>query len=202
MTLSDAKFNIILRSVSRHITLSPRDAEEFRSLLTYRRLRRRQYLLQEGDVCMYESYVLKGCLRAYAIDRNGFEHISMFAAEDWWISDLDSLIHRTPAQLTIDALEDSELLQLDWSAFQRLYEKVPQFERFFRILLQNAFIAHQQRILNTISLTAEQRYHEFVRKYNDFVRRIPQKHVAAYLGITPEFLSRIRRKAARRTPRS
>lgn len=197
MPIPDSKFNAILRNVSRHITLTTDEEKLFRSLLTYRRLRRRQYLLQEGDICRFENYVLSGVLRAYSIDRDGFEHITLFAIEDWWISDLGSFLTQTPATLTIDALEDSELLQLERASLEELYEKVPKFERFFRILLQNAFVAQQRRVLDTIARTAEERYREFASRYPAFLRRIPQKHIAAYLGITPEFLSRIRRGEAR-----
>lgn len=195
--IPDSKFNVILRNVSRHITLTSDEERIFRSLLGYRRIRRRQYLLQEGDICRHENYVLSGCLRAYYIDRDGFEHITQFAVEDWWISDLGSLLSQAPATLTIDALEDSELLQFDRPSLEELYRKIPKFERFFRILLQNAFVAQQRRILDTISRTAEERYREFASRYPTFLRRIPQKHIAAYLGITPEFLSRIRRKESR-----
>lgn len=195
--IPESKFNFILRNVSRHITLTADEEMILRSLLGYRRIRRRQYLLQEGDICRHENYVLSGCLRAYYVDDEGFEHITQFAIEDWWISDLGSFLTQTPATLTIDALEDSEVLQIDLPSLEQLYTKVPKFERFFRILLQNAFVAQQRRILDGIALTAEERYHEFASRYPGFLRRIPQKHVAAYLGITPEFLSRIRRKESR-----
>lgn len=194
MPVPDSKFNVILRNVSRHITLTKGEAEIFRSLLTYRRYRKRQFVLQEGDVCRQENYVLGGCLRAYHIDRDGFEHVTQFGIEDWWISDLDSFITQTPATLTIDALEDTEVLQIDPPSLEQLYERVPKFERFFRILLQNSFVAHQRRILDIIARTAEERYEDFALRYPAFLQRIPQKHIAAYLGITPEFLSRIRRK--------
>ncbi len=194
MPVPDSKFNVILRNVSRHITLTKGEAEIFRSLLTYRRYRKRQFVLQEGDICRQENYILRGCLRAYHIDRDGFEHVTMFGIEDWWISDLGSLITQTPAALTIDALEDTEVLQIDQASLEQLYQRVPKFERFFRILLQNSFVAHQRRILDIIARTAEERYEDFALRYPVFLQRIPQKHIAAYLGITPEFLSRIRRK--------
>lgn len=199
MTIPDSKFNTILRNVSRHVTLTEKETAVFRSFLSLRRIRKRQYLLQEGDVCRYESFVVTGCLRAYYVDRDGFEHITMFATEEWWVSDFSSLLTGTPAKLAIDALEDSELLQISRSGFDELCEKVPKFDRFFRILLQNAFIAHEQRILGIIAHTAEERYHDFAARHPAFLQRIPQKHIAAYLGITPEFLSRIRRKTSRPT---
>lgn len=199
MSIPDSKFNVILRNLSRHITLTPDEAGTFRSLLTYRRYRRRQYVLQEGDVCRHENYVLSGCLRAYSIDRDGFEHVMMFAIEDWWISDLDSLLTQRPSNLAIDALEDTEVLQIDPPSIEQLYRHVPKFERFFRILLQNAFVAHQRRIHDIIARTAEERFDDFAARHPAFLQRIPQKHIAAYLGITPEFLSRIRKKKAARS---
>lgn len=191
--IPESKFRLLLTNVSRHISLTRQEADIFRSLLTYRRLRKRQFLVQEGDVCRYESYVLKGCLRAYYIDRNGFEYTTMFAIEDWWISDLESLLKQTPATLNIEALEDTELLQIERAAHDTLLERVPKFERLFRLLLQNAYVAHQRRILGIISQSAQERYREFLQRYPQFVQRIPQKHIAGYLGITPEFLSRLRR---------
>lgn len=189
-----SKFNIILRNVSRHISLTDRESAYFQSLLFHRRIRKRQYLLQAGEVCLYESFVIQGCLRGYYVDREGFEHTTYFAMEDWWISDLESLIKKTPATMNIEALEDTEVLQIEQSAHELLCERVPKFERLFRLLLQNAYVAHQNRILAIISRPADQRYAEFVERYPKFVQRIPQKHIASYLGVTPEFLSRIRRQ--------
>ncbi|MCI0705968.1 MAG: Crp/Fnr family transcriptional regulator [Ignavibacteriae bacterium] len=190
--VSAEKFDILRRHISRHIALTVEEAEVLRSLFTVRRIRRRQYLLQEGDVSHYESYVLSGCLRAYVVDNEGFEHVLQFAIEDWWIGDMASFITGEPATLAIDALEDSEVLQLEKGAQEELYARVPTFDRFFRMLLQNAFVAHQRRILGIIAQTAEQRYLDFVTRYPKLVQRIPQKHIASYLGMTPEFLSRMR----------
>lgn len=189
-----SKFNIILRNISRHIQLTDAEAEFFRSLLTLRKFRRRQFLLHAGDVCRHEMYVLRGCLRGFYDGPDGSEHTTVLAAEDWWISDLESLLRKTPATMSIEALEETEVIQLEQSAHDLLYQRNQKFDRFFRILLQNAFIAHQRRILSIISLPAEQRYRDFVERYPQFARRVPQKHIASYLGITPEFLSRIRRK--------
>jgi CRP-like cAMP-binding protein len=191
--ITASKFNIILRNVSRTINLTDREVEYFKSVLSHRRLQRRQYLLQAGDVCRYESYIVDGCLRGYHFDREGSEHTTFLAVEDWWISDLESFIRKTPATMTIKALEDTEVLQIEQSAFEALCRQVPKFERLFRLLLQNAFIAHQRRILAIISQSAEERYQEFLERYPQIAQRVPQKHIASYLGVTPEFLSRIRR---------
>lgn len=153
-------------------------------------------MLQAGMTDRYENFVIKGLLRAYSVDNRGQEHIVMFAPEDWWISDLYSVIAETPATLNIDAMEDTEVLSIEKPDLEELFLKVPKFERLFRILLQNAFIAHQQRILNSISQTAEERYLQFRTKYADIEQRVPQHQIASYLGITPETLSRIRRQLA------
>lgn len=183
----------ILKNVSQHIKLTKEEEKFFISLLKHRKLRKRQYLLQAGDVSRYENFVAKGLLRAYTVDAKGQEHIAMFAMEGWWTSDLYSFLTNTPASQHIDALEDSEVFSIEKPDLEKLYEAVPKFERFFRILLQNAFVANQNRILASISETAEQQYLNFIKKYPSLEQRIPQHQIASFLGITPETISRIRK---------
>ena len=187
-------YDLILQNISRHIHLTHDEVELFKSLLHSRKLRKRQYLLQAGDVCLHDSFVTKGLLRAYTVDKTGQERVAMFAMEGWWISDMYSFLTNSPATQHIDALEDSEVLSIEKRDLESLYEKVPKFERFFRILLQHAFVANQQRILGSISQTAEELYVNFITKYPSFEQRIPQVQIASYLGITPETLSRVRRQ--------
>jgi CRP-like cAMP-binding protein len=187
-------FKTILQNISRHISLTPDEIKIFTSLLTAKQLRRRQYLLQAGDICRTENFVSSGLLRAYTVDRQNNEHTLMFAMEDWWISDLYSLITETPSTLHIEALEDSELFCIDKLSLESLYQQVPPFERLMRILFQNAFVAHQQRILSSISQSAEERYGAFIKKYALLEQRVPQTLIASYLGMTPETLSRIRKQ--------
>lgn len=191
-------FDILFRNISRHITLEPAEWDLFISLHQTKRIRRKEQLLKQGDICRTENFILSGCLRAYTIDEEGQEHIVLLGVEDWWISDLYSFLTQTPATFFIDALEESEILQITRNNLETLYEKVPKFERFFRILFQNAFIAQQQRINQSLSLTAEQRYLEFIRKYPQLEQRLSQKQISSYLGITPVFLSMLRRKLANR----
>lgn len=186
--------NLILKNISRHIDLSPNEEKYFLSILKQRSLRKRQYLLQAGDVCRYENFVTKGCLRAYTVDQEGEEHIAMFAMEDWWISDLYSFLTGTPATQHIEAMEESEVLQIEKDDLEKLYIEIPKFDRLMRLLLQNAFVATQQRILASISQTAEEQYLNFIKKYPALEQRVPQHQIASYLGITPETISRIRRK--------
>lgn len=187
-------FDPILRHISRHIQLTADEQDYFTAILKSKKVRRKQYVVQQGDVCRYENYVVSGSLRAYFADVSGFEHVVQFAVEDWWISDLASFITQTPASLNVDALENCELLQIHKADMEELYRHVPKFERFFRIMMQNAFAAQQQRILSNLSLAAEGRYLQFISSYPTFEMRFPQTQIASYLGITPEFLSKIRRQ--------
>lgn len=188
----DRFYEQILKHVTRIIPLSAEDQQLFINSLHARRLLRRQFLLQADDICKYENYVVEGCLRSFYVDDNGNEHTLHFALEDWWITDLESFLHRTPARVHIEALEPAWVLQIDKPSLDHLYETVPAFERFFRILHQQAYLAQNRRILNNISMSGEERYHELLQRYPGLVQRVPQKHIASYLGITPVFLSRIR----------
>lgn len=188
--------NILLNNISDYISLSDAEKDFFISVLQPKKLRRRQYLVQAGDVCRYESYVVKGCLRQYYVDESGQEHTVMIALEDWWTSDMYGLITGKPSLTNIEALEDAELLLIEKNNFEKLLLQVPQFERFFRIKLQRAFVGHQKRIIENMSLPADQRYLNFMEQYPLLEQRIPLKYIASYLGITAESLSRIRKQLA------
>ena len=136
---------------------------------------------------------MNGCLRGFTIDKDGFEHILNFAPKDWWIGDLYSLLAQRPGIINIEAIEDSEVLLLNREKQEELYYKVPKFERFFRIIIEKSLVAYQQRIIDNLSLTAEERYIKFCKKYPMLINSISQKHIAAYIGITPEFLSKLRK---------
>jgi len=187
----------ILQNVGKHIRLSESEADYFVSLLQRRTLKRKEFLLKEGDVCKTENFITKGCLRTYTIDENGVEHTIMFAMEDWWIGDLYGFWTQTPSTHFIEALEDSELLQISKPNLDKLLETVPKFERFYRIVFQNALIAERRRVNQNLSFTAEQRYLNFIEKYPELENRISLKLIATFLGITPEFLSMIRNKIAK-----
>ena len=189
---------LILKNINRHIRLDREETDYFLSLLQTRVIRRKEFLLRANEVCKNESFITKGCLRTYTIDDAGLEHTLMFATEDWWTGDLYSFLTQQPSGLMIDATEDTTILQISRANLEQLYQKVPKFERFFRIMFQNAFIAQQERIKQNLSFTAEQRYCQFLDKWPDLEQRLSQKQVASYLGITPEFLSMIRRKQARK----
>jgi len=189
-------FDLILQNIKKHIQLDTAEEEFFISLLDKKEIRKKGYLLKQNEICKTENFIIEGCLRMYTIDENGFEHIILFGVEDWWMSDLYSFLTKTPSAYYIDALEDTTVLQLTKSKMDTLYERVPKFERFFRILLQNAFIAQQNRINQNLSFTAEQRYLDFLKRFPQLEQRISQKQIAAYLGMTPVFLSMLRKKFA------
>lgn len=195
--MSAESTSLILQNIAKHITLDSNEQDYFLSLLQFKHIKRKDFLLQANEVIKTENFITKGCVRTYTIDSNGTEHIVMFGIEGWWVGDMYSFLTQLPANYFIDALEDTELLQISKSNLEKLYERVPKFERFFRIILQNAFIAQQQRINQNLSFTAEQRYLYFIQKYPSLEQRIPQKQIASYLGITPVFLSMLRKKLSK-----
>lgn len=188
---------MIIDHVLRRIVLTAAEQAHFVSLLKVRKLLPRQYLVQQGDVCQYESYVCKGFLRSFYVDEKGNDHTLHFAMEDWWISDSTSFHLQVPATRNIVALEASVLLQIEKSDLEQLYKDIPAFERFWRILEQKGGIAQDQRILNAISMTGAERYEALITKYPTLEQRMPQRHIASYLGITPVFLSQIRKQLSR-----
>jgi len=187
-------FEIIRKNIARHIQLEQEEFSYFTSLLKEKRLRKKQFLLEEGEVCSFECFVNSGCLRQYYLDDNAHEHILQFAISDWWIADQSSLLSGTPSRYFIDALEDSRILLLERACLEKLYADIPKFERFFRIAFQNSYVALQKRILASISQTAEERYLHFCQNYPEIEQKVPQHQVASYLGISPESLSRLRKQ--------
>lgn len=185
---------LILKNVSRFINLDTSEVDFFISVLQGKTFKKKEFLLQPGEVCKYQIFVTRGCLKNFIIDNKGFEYIGMFAVEDWWTGDMHSFITQTPATSFIEALEDTEVLLISKQNLETLYETVPKFERFFRILFQNSLVTQVQRINQSVAYTAEERYLSFIKKYPKLEQRIRQKQMAAYLGITPEFLSVIRKR--------
>jgi CRP-like cAMP-binding protein len=183
--------NLILQSIGKHIGLTEDEKKFFISLLHPKELGRRQALLHTGEVCKYSAFVNEGCLRGYTVDENGFEHVMNFAPQGWWIADMYSLISQKPGTLTIDAIEPSQLLLLSKVKQEMLYHEVPKFERFFRIITENSLVAYQQRLMDNLSLTAEERYNNFCKRYPTLIHHLPKKDIAAYIGVTPEFFSRM-----------
>ncbi|SMO74376.1 Crp/Fnr family transcriptional regulator [Gracilimonas mengyeensis] len=178
--------------IGQHISLTEEDKEQIKSSTRIKKVRKHQFVAEQGEVCRYESFVVEGCLRCYHTDEEGKEHVVQFAIEDWWIADLQSFLSQTPANFSVDALEPSVLIQFEHEDLQALYRKIPKLERFFRLIIQKAFIASQNRVVASYSQDAGKRYIEFRNRYPTIEQRVPQYMIASYLGITPEFLSKIR----------
>jgi CRP-like cAMP-binding protein len=194
----DQHIEKMLSHIEALIKLNESEKEYFLSLLKFKRVRKRQYILQTGDVCRYETFITKGCLRSYTVDDDDVEHVVMFGTENSWIEDGLSLSTGSPSAINIDALEDSEIFQIDKSSLEELYKKIPAFERFFRIKFQQAFIAEQQRVICNFTKSAQDRYLTFLERFPNLEHRISQRQIASFLGITPQFLSQVRSLAFRK----
>ena len=186
--------NIIIDSITRHIQLSADEQQHFMSLLQPKSFKRKQFVLQQGEICKYSTFVIKGCLRGFTIDQNGDEHVINFAPVGWWIADMYSLLTQKPGVLNIEAMEDTEVLLLSKTNQEKLYHEMPQFERFFRIITENSLVSYQQRLIDNLSLTAEERYNNFCKRYPTLIYSLPKKQIASYIGVTPEFFSRMQHR--------
>ncbi len=182
----------LLNSISKYISLTDKEIEYLESKVFVRKYLKGQYIVQQGDVCKYECYVLSGCTKTFYVDQEGQEHIIMFSIEDWWTSDMGSFISQTPADFNVQCLENSELIMISHDVVDDLYREIPKLERFFRKIVERAFVASQKRIVRNFSLTAKEQYLYFREQYPLIEQRIPQYMIASYLGITKEFLSKIK----------
>jgi CRP-like cAMP-binding protein len=189
-------FELLYKKIQEKITLTEDEFNYCKTLFLPKKLRKRQYFLQEGDVCKYQAFVEKGILRSYTVDEKGNEHILQFASEGWWMADLSSFLTGEPSVFNMDALEDAELLLITKPSWEMLLQKIPKLEHYFRILIQNHLISTQKRLLQSLSEQAEERYIRFAKTYPECVQRVPQHMIASYLGISRETLSRIRKQLA------
>lgn len=184
---------MLIDNISRLVTISEEDKLLIKKKFSAKKLLRKQFLLQQGDVCKHENFVTKGCFRSFCLDKRGNEHVLHFAIENYWITDLVSLLEQTPTHVYIEALERSEVLQLERSDLDTLLAECSAFEKFSRILHQRAYVAQNNRILDNIALDARERYLKFVERYPQLLERVSQKDIASFLGITPVFLSQIQK---------
>lgn len=191
--------DLILSNISKYIHLDAAEQDIFSTHLQHKTIKRKQQILSCGEVCKYSAFVTSGCLRGYTVDKNGNEHVLEFAPRDWWIADMYSLITQKPGTLNIEALEDTDIIILTKTNQEKLYTLIPKFERFFRILTERSLVANQQRIIDNVSLTAEERYNIFCKRYPTLIDHLPQKQIASYIGVTPEFFSRMRAGMVRRS---
>jgi CRP-like cAMP-binding protein len=179
-------------SIEKHVPLTDDEWEECAQHFRSKRMLKRQFLLQAGDVCRQIAFVEKGALYSYSVDEKGNQHVVRFAFGGWWIADLQSFFTGQPSTLNIELLEDSALLILDRENHEALLDQIPAYERYHRIILQNAYVALQQRVENALGLTAEEKYARLLKQNPDFMNRVPLNLVASYLGMSPETLSRVR----------
>lgn len=191
-------YDLLIESINKYVSLSEAEQTELISILKQKKLKRKHFLNQEGEVHQHLAFVTKGCLRSYYIDENGVEHILQFAPQGWWIGDMQSLLNNTPAVLNIDAIEESEMILLKRSNLENLFLSIPSLERFFRIISERSMATFQQRLIDSLSLTALKRYTNFCERYPSLIQTLPQKYIASYIGITPEFFSKMLSQPAKK----
>ncbi len=183
---------LLQNKIAAHVSLTSEEYEVVASCFTFKKYKRKQYILQEGDICRHETFILKGCVRIYEINDKGQEHILQFGIEGWWVGNLYSFSTETASLYNIDCLEECEIVQITKKNLELLYENLPSMERYFRIIIQNAFISFQHRVMILLARPAAERYKDFLERYPQIEERVPDHMIASYLGVTPQSLSRIR----------
>ncbi|TBX69522.1 Crp/Fnr family transcriptional regulator [Flavobacterium silvisoli] len=182
----------IIQNISKHITLTPEEEQLFLSKTEIRHYKAKTMLHHAGQVCKESYFVNSGLIRSFNINDNIVEHVLSFACDGWWISDMYSLLSQKPGNLFIEVLEDSEVMVLSKENQDQLYLEIPKLERFFRILIENSLVANQERLMDNLSLTAEERFDKFCKRYPTLLQQVPQKQIASYIGVTPEFFSKMK----------
>jgi CRP-like cAMP-binding protein len=187
----------LIQHIRKFIPLDDGAATTLSDKLIVKKLRKKEFVLQPGQRCHANFFVLKGCLRLYFMSNKDTEQITQFGIENWWITDYDSLDTQKPSHFYIQAVEDSEILVLEQRLQEELFKDVPAFERYFRLILQKAYTASQRRMEFIFNMTDEERYRSFATRFPEFNQRVPQYMVASYLGVTPQFISRVRARSSR-----
>ncbi|UGS23259.1 Crp/Fnr family transcriptional regulator [Flavobacterium channae] len=188
----------ILENIAKHVALTPEEQELLLSKTITQHYKAKTVILNAGEICKYSYFVNSGLLRSFSINDNITEHVLQFACEGWWIGDMYSLLTQKPGNLFIEVIEDAEVVLLPKENQDELYHLIPKLERFFRILIENSLVAHQERLMDNLSLTAEERFEKFCSKYPTLIQRVPQKQIASYIGVTPEFFSKMKAKMLRK----
>ncbi|MDY0089714.1 MAG: Crp/Fnr family transcriptional regulator [Flavobacteriaceae bacterium] len=184
--------SLLLNHIARYIELTDEEQQIFLSKTEIAHFKPKEIILNAGQVSKNSFFVNSGVLRSFNINDNIVEHILHFACEGWWIADMYSLITQKPGNLFIEVIEDAELVVLSKENQEKLYKEIPKTERYFRVLTENSLVAHQERLMDNLSLPAEERFEKFYKKYPTLIQRVPQKHIASYIGVTPEFFSRMK----------
>jgi len=189
---------LILQNISKYVALTAEEQELFASKITVQHYKAKTIILNAGEVCKHSYFVNSGLLRSFNINDHIVEHVLSFACEGWWIGDMYSLLSQKPGNLFIEVLEDAEVVLLSKEHQEQLYLAIPKLERFFRILTENSLVAHQERLMDNLSLSAEERFEKFCQKYPTLIQKVPQKQIASYIGVTPEFFSKMKSKLLRK----
>ncbi|GLU52095.1 Crp/Fnr family transcriptional regulator [Dyadobacter frigoris] len=189
-------FENLVRHIQKFVALNEEEQIILRSYVKFESIKKKQYLLEEGHVCHANWFIGKGCLRSYTLKENGNKQMVQFAIENWWLTDYFSFEQKKPSQLFIQAVEDCELISIDDRIQDELFIKIPQLERYFRLIVQKSYAASLMRLQYMFNLSPEERFHHFNNNFPSFIQRVPQYMLASYLGFTPEFLSKIRAKIA------
>ncbi len=189
---------LILDNIGKHVALTPAEEALFLSKLEIRHYKAKSLVLQAGEVCTHSYFVNSGLLRGFTINDHIVEHLMSFACAGWWIGDMYSLLSQQPGTLFIEVLEDAEVVLLSKTDQEELYTAIPKLERFFRILTENSLVANQERLMDNLSLTAEERFEKFCKRYPSLIQQVPQKQIASYIGVTPEFFSKMKSKLLRK----
>jgi len=189
---------LILQNIDKIVSLSDREKETILSKIEIKHYKAKTVLLNGGDICKHSYFVNSGILRSFNINDNIVEHVLQFACEGWWIGDMYSLITQKPGNLYVEVNEDAEVVLLSKENQEELFQEIPKLERFFRILTENSLVANQERLMDNLSLSAEERFEKFCSKYPTLIQKVPQKQVASYIGVTPEFFSKMKAKMLRK----
>ena len=193
MTESPIDFSQLKQHILKRIEITDEEFAQFISMIKVIHLNKKEFFSQSGEICDAQAYVNKGCLATYYTDDKAHNHVIQIGVEDWWIGDVASFLNGTPTRYNVEALEECELFTIDAISMEMIFEKIPRFERFFRLLVQKAYAGFQQRVMEGMSKSAEERYLDFMKKYPGLKRRVAQHYIASYLGISPEALSRIKK---------
>lgn len=190
-------FDVLISHIQEKVDVTKEEIELLKTFFVQKTLLKKQFLFQEGDICKYLTFVSKGILKSYILDEKGNERINLFAFEGWWISDFNSFLNQEKAYLNIGTIEDSELLMISRENYDKLTLKVPIMDRYFRILYQNSLVTKDYRLVISNNFTAEEKYIQLVEKYPEITQKLSHALIASYLGLSPETVSRIRKKISK-----